>query len=90
MAYSPLFGGLGALGGLGQQNASAQSGWAQNTFTTTSNATSNTATLWIGEAGIARQAQCSALERVNESLPKTLRAELQAEVDAWLPKLTTI
>lgn len=87
VSTSPLYGlGNGLFGGLGQQQA------AQNTFTATSNTTN--AIYWGGQSGVLgglRQAAIgSPAERVQASLPKTLRAELQEEVDAWLPKLATI
>ncbi len=86
-----LYGFGGVLGGgLGQAQQQSQGGWSQNTLTTSS-ASTNTATIWVdGNGGVRCGAIDPAMERVKASLPRTLRAELQEEVDAWLPKLTTI
>ena len=82
MVFGSLYGFGGLVGGLGQQQA------AQNTFTTTSS-TSNEI-LWTDHAGSLRRAVAgSPAERVQASLPRTLRAELQEEVDAWLPSFET-
>ena len=72
---------IGALSALGQQQAQ-QSGLSQGGFTNTT-ATSNEL-FWHD---YRRAAAGSPAERVQASLPETLRAELQEQVDAWLPKL---
>jgi len=73
MAFSgSTFEALYGLGILGQ---------AQAQRTTTSGHTSSGHTLWIDELERARQF------RDVPSPPKTLRQELQAEVDEWLPQL---
>ena len=80
---SALYGFGGAICGL------AQAAQGVNTFTTTCGSTSNTI-YWADQAGALRRAAAgSPAERVQASLPKTLRAELQEEVDAWLPSFET-
>ncbi len=87
MAVSGLYGtGFGLSGGLGQQQAAQGSAQRYGAFQDQSLGTitiPNGTTAFFTNCFISSD---PAAARVQASLPRTLRAELQEEVDAWLPR----
>ena len=77
--------GVGLISGLEQQQA-ARGSVSGNSFTTTTNVIALGNCVQPGTMVFGQAVAGSPVERVQASLPRTLRAELQEQVDAWLPK----